>query len=128
MSSNTSGASTKSTAQSGTRAQKAGLNFPVGRIHRMLKANKFANRIGVGAPVYMAAVLEYISAEILELSGSCALENKRERITPSDVQQAVRNDLELNKLLSNVVIGPRTGPLPSLPSLPIQTTKDSNPQ
>ena len=48
-----------------TRSARAGLQFPVGRVHRMLKKGNWANRVGAGAPVYLAAVLEYLSAEIL---------------------------------------------------------------
>ncbi len=43
------------------------MNFPVGRIARYLKQGGFTNRVGAGAPVYMAAVLEYITAVVLVL-------------------------------------------------------------
>lgn len=56
-----SGASKKATS----RSSKAGLQFPVGRIARFLKAGKYAERVGAGAPVYLAAVLEYLAAEVL---------------------------------------------------------------
>jgi histone H2A len=42
-----------------SRSTKAGLQFPVGRIARFLKKGKYADRIGAGAPVYLAAVMEY---------------------------------------------------------------------
>ena len=45
-----------------SRSAKAGLQFPVGRVARFLKKGKYAERIGAGAPVYLAAVLEYIAA------------------------------------------------------------------
>ena len=57
---------TKSKATS--RSAKAGLQFPVGRINRYLKQGKYATRVGAGAPVYLAAVLEYLNAEVLELA------------------------------------------------------------
>ena len=41
-----------------SRSAKAGLQFPVGRVARYLKKGKYADRIGAGAPVYLAAVLE----------------------------------------------------------------------
>ena len=40
-----------------SRSSKAGLQFPVGRLARFLKSGKFAERVGGGAPVYLAAVL-----------------------------------------------------------------------
>ena len=42
-----------------SQSAKAGLVFPVGRIKTLMK-HKFSGRIGRGAPVYMAAVLEYM--------------------------------------------------------------------
>jgi len=50
-----------------SRSSKAGLQFPVGRIARFLKAGKYAERVGAGAPVYLAAVLEYLAAEVTRL-------------------------------------------------------------
>lgn len=87
-----------------TRSAKAGLQFPVGRVARYMRNMRVAQRIGAGAPVYMAAVLEYLTAEILELAGNAARDNKRTRIIPRHVQLAVRNDEELNRLLGNVTI------------------------
>ena len=66
-------------AKGGSRSSKAGLQFPVGRIHRMLKRGNYAQRVGAGAPVYLAAVLEYLAAEILELAGNAARDNKKQR-------------------------------------------------
>ena len=43
-----------------TRSAKAGLIFPVGRAERHLRAVTDAPRVGVGAPVYLAGVLEYL--------------------------------------------------------------------
>lgn len=64
----------------------------------------FQQRIAIGAPIYQAAVMEYLSAEILELAGNAARDNKRSRITPRHILLAVANDEELNKLLKNVTI------------------------
>ena len=58
--------------KSKSRSSRAGLQFPVGRIHRLLRKGNYAERVGAGAPVYLAAVLEYLSAEILELAGNAA--------------------------------------------------------
>ena len=47
-----------------TRSQKAGLQFPVGRVARFLKTGRYAQRVGSGSPVYLSAVLEYLAAEV----------------------------------------------------------------
>ena len=98
------GARGKKAAGSKTKSAKAGLTFPVGRIGRFLKKGRFAKRVGAGAPVYMAAVLEYVVAELLELSGNAAKDNKKTRIVPRHIQLAVKNDEELNKFLGRATI------------------------
>ncbi|OQR86285.1 histone H2A type 1 [Achlya hypogyna] len=107
----TGGRGTKGKASS--RSSKAGLQFPVGRVARFLKKGRFSQRIGGGAPVYLAAVLEYLCAEILELAGNAARDNKKSRIVPRHIQLAVRNDEELNKLLGDVTIA-SGGVLPNI--------------
>ena len=106
------------------KSSQAGLQFPVGRIHRLLRKGNYAERVGAGAPVYMAAVLEYLSAEILELAGNAARDNKKSRIIPRHLQLAVRNDEELNKLLAGVAIA-QGGVLPNIQAvlLPKKTEK-----
>lgn len=94
----------KTAGKSTTKSAKAGLQFPVGRVGRFIKKGKYATRVGAGAPVYLAAVLEYLCAEILELAGNAARDNKKSRIVPRHLQLAVRNDEELNKLLGGVTI------------------------
>ena len=103
----------KSKAKAKTRSSRAGLQFPVGRVHRFLRKGHYASRVGSGAPVSLAAVLEYLSAEVLELAGNAARDNKKSRIVPRHLQLAVRNDEELNKLLAGVTIA-QGGVLPNI--------------
>lgn len=60
-------------------SKRAGIIFPCGRIRRYLKEGNFADRIGIGAGIYTAALLEYLTAEILELAGNAARDNKKKR-------------------------------------------------
>jgi histone H2A len=80
--------------------------------------------MGSGAPVYMAAVLEYLAAEILELAGNVAREAKKTRITPRFINLAVRNDEELTKFLGKVTIA-SSGVLPNIHKVLLPKVKAS---
>ncbi|XP_075450541.1 histone H2A-like [Ascaphus truei] len=107
-----------------SKSSKAGLTFPVGRIHRLLKKGNYANRIGTGSAVYLAAVLEYLCAEILELAGNAARDNKKGRMTPRHFKLAIGNDDELNKLFEGITIA-QGGVLPNIHAqlVPKKTSK-----
>ncbi|CAN0908012.1 Histone H2A, partial [Linum grandiflorum] len=77
------------------------------RIGRFLKKGRYAQRVGAGAPVYLAAVLEYLAAE------NAARDNKKSRIISRHVLLAIRNDEELGKLLAGVIIA-HGGVLPNI--------------
>ncbi|KAJ7977087.1 Histone H2A [Quillaja saponaria] len=83
-----------------------------------LKKGRYAQRVGSGAPVYLAA-------EVLELAGNAARDNKKNRIIPRHVLFAVRNDVELGMLLAGVTIG-HGGVLPVL--LPKKSEKTAKEQ
>ncbi|EMP24417.1 Histone H2A type 2-B [Chelonia mydas] len=75
-----------------------------GRIDRLLRKGQFADRVGEGAPVYMAAVLQYLTHEIVDIAGEVAARSKKRRISPRHLQLAIHSDSELKKLLGGVTI------------------------
>ncbi|XP_041038592.1 histone H2AX-like [Carcharodon carcharias] len=89
----------KGRAKAKTCTSRAELQFPVVCIHQLLCKGHYVEWVGAGATVYLAAVLEYLMVEILELAGNAARDNKKTRIIPRHLQFAIRNDEELNKLL-----------------------------
>lgn len=94
-----------------TLSEVSGVVFPVGRMHRYLRRQRVASRVGKGGAVYMAAVLEYLAAEVVEMGGNAAKDKKKTRITPRDLMIAIRNDDELNPLFRGVTL-PFSGTLP----------------
>lgn len=87
-----------------SRSSRAGLNFPVGRIARMLKDGRYAERVGIGAPVYLASILEYLVAEILEVSVMVVKQKKKARIVPRFIYLGLKEDEEFKKLFNQTII------------------------
>ena len=90
--------------KSKSRSAKAGLKLSVSRVHANIKNEHIIERIGMGAPVFMAAVLEYVASEVITLASEHTTEAKRKRIMPEDISKAIRCDGELHKLMEGFCI------------------------
>ena len=99
----------------GSRSSKAGLIFPIGRVGTLLRRGQYARRVGASGATYLAAVLEYLTAELLELTVKAASQqkNKCKRLNPRTLTLAVRHDDDLGALLQNVTLS-RGGVVPSV--------------
>ena len=63
--------------KSQSRSAKAGLQFPVGRVHRLLKKGNYAQRVGAGAPGSSCLPISLYSKQLicpplLSLFGCCS--------------------------------------------------------
>ena len=92
----------KSKAVSGST--KAGTLFPVGRLNRYIKQGRYSERVGASAGAFLAAVLEYLTAEILEMSADLANQHGRKTIAPKHLNLAIRSDEEMQKMINNTTI------------------------
>jgi len=107
-------------------ASVAGLSFPIGKIYSLMK-DHWLSSVGITAAVYAAAVLEYLSAEILELSGKCAKDLETIEITPRHIMLSIRNDEELDRITRRSII-PDCGMIPHIHSaiLPYHHKRDED--
>ncbi|KAH0576300.1 Histone H2A [Spironucleus salmonicida] len=97
-----------------TRSEKSGLTFPVGRVHRLLKQRALkcrttSSKLRVGrvsntAAIYVSAALEFLVTEVLDLSAEAVKRTKTKRVTPQVLNQTIRKDEFLSKLLKDVNI------------------------
>ena len=103
----------KAKAKAKSQSSRARIQFPVGRVQKFLRNGHCDDRIGSGAPLFLGAVLEQLSAEILELADNTARDNKKHRIIARQLQLAQRNDEKLNIVVSGVTIA-QGGVLPNI--------------
>lgn len=89
--------------QSVSKSKKAGLQFPVGRLKRYIK-DRSKLRVSGTSAVYVAAVLEYLAAEVLELAGNVARKHQKKRITARHIMLAIRDDEQLDKFVGKATV------------------------
>lgn len=87
-----------------SKSNRADLEMPVGRIGRMLRRGCYFKRYSDATPVYLAAVLEFLVGEVLDLAGTVAKNEGRKRIVPTNIFKGIQEDDGLVDLFSNIVI------------------------
>ena len=99
----------------GAKGSKLGLIFPVGRVGRLLRSGRYARRVAASGAVYMTSVLEYLTAELLDLTNKVITNSKKKstRVTPRAITMAVRHDDDLGTLLKDVTFA-RGGVVPNV--------------
>lgn len=110
---NASHGTKKNRAKPVAASARAGLQFAPSRIRKDIMKYNSAHackcRISTGAVIYLASVIEYLVAEILELSGNAARDNKAVRISTTHITMAIHNDQELEELLRRVTLPSSAG-------------------
>ena len=92
-----------SSGDKGSRQNKAGIIFPPSITEKFLRNFGYSKiMITNSSSVYLSAVLEYLTYEILDLSLNYCKENKRSRITIRDIEVTIRNDEEFSKIFRKI--------------------------
>uniref|UniRef100_A0A8D2G9X2 Histone H2A n=1 Tax=Theropithecus gelada TaxID=9565 RepID=A0A8D2G9X2_THEGE len=91
--------SCKPRRQRRSRFRRAELQFPVSHVECWLREGQYARRLSSTTPVFLAGVLQYLTANILEQAGKEAENSHRVRITPEHVKRALQKDEQLRWLL-----------------------------
>lgn len=82
-------------------SQLAGLVYPVGRLHRLLR-HKHIGPVTKTAAVYMAGVLEYLTREAVDASAEAAASEQRTCISNRSIFVGFQHDNELRRLYESV--------------------------
>lgn len=99
-----------------SKSTRAGLVFPVARVQRQIKKGGHSKRTALDAAIYLTAIAEYLTSEILEISYEVTKANKKQTISPRHIMMAVRNDEETNALFGSDSIIAHGGVTPKLDS------------
>ena len=83
----------------------------------------YAKRIAVKGAICLSAAMQYLCAEVIDISGNMARQDNKMRIDARHIQLAVRTDQALNKMLANVLIA-SGGFVPNTLRDPLMTNAD----
>nr|XP_010968652.1 histone H2A-Bbd type 1-like [Camelus bactrianus] len=95
-----------------SRSTGAELQCPVSRLDRLLRLGPNAQRLSSSTPIFLAGILEYLTAHILDLAGVEARSSHDVRITPEHVQRALDNHEYLSRLF-------QPGAFPRVSAMPV---------
>ncbi|NXN76982.1 H2A1A protein, partial [Himantopus himantopus] len=98
------GSEAKAKKSRSSRSSRAGLLFPVSRIDRQLRRGLFAERFGARAPVYLAAVLQWVTHKTMDVAGTICKNSKQKRISPSHLQTALQKCSVLKQPLRGAAV------------------------
>ncbi|PIC51741.1 hypothetical protein B9Z55_002131 [Caenorhabditis nigoni] len=107
-----------------SRSKRAGLTFSVSRVDRKLHEGAHGNRISSGASVYLAAVLQYLTSELVDMSVIESKKKNKKRITPRLITLAIKTDNDFNSLFKDITIA-QGGVLPK-PTKEIKSNSNQN--
>ncbi|XP_011373884.1 histone H2A-Bbd type 2/3 [Pteropus vampyrus] len=98
------GGSSSRRSRTRSRTARAELSFSVSHIERLLREGHYSQRLSSSAPVYLAAIIQYLTAKVLELAGEEAQKTGRRCITPELVDMAVHNNALLSGFFGTTTI------------------------
>ncbi len=85
-----------------SRQNKAGIIFPPSIVEKFIRNFNYSNIMVTNtAPVFLAAVLEYFTSQVLDAASAISTQNKKVRITVRDLELAVNGDAELKTIFTN---------------------------
>ncbi|SAM01194.1 hypothetical protein [Absidia glauca] len=83
-----------------SKQSRAGLVFPVTRVHQKLRSTDYVPRVSISASLYMASALEYLTSDIIESAGWVTIDREKKTIAPRDLLKAIQDDDTLRALLT----------------------------
>ena len=87
-----------------SKSARAELEMPVGRIGRHLRRGCYFKRYSDATAVYLAAVIEFLCKEVLDMAGIACKNDGRQRIKPDHIFQGIQEDESFVELFDNIVI------------------------
>ena len=85
-----------------TISKRAGLILPVKRIHNRIKSMMPGQRIRIESSIKLTAALEYLIAELIDISGLQTFEVNKLVILPRHIFLATQRDAEFNTVCKHI--------------------------